>query len=408
MVGDKHDFAGVNLLTGAAETDNKKLQDTANGMVKYAQNLALQINDSVKSTNTSLRSLSDTLGISTKPLDDYRHSINLVSESGKALTDAQIGQEIANISDEMVRKLMPAIDDFSKSGETSVQTFSRLANQFDVLTNAAGLLFGKTASASKSLINQVGFKDQTAFLDKAGGTDAFAAMVSGFAQKFLSDDQRMRPVIESLVTQRDKLGLSSINSRDQYVSAVQSGKLNSDQLIFLLKNQDSINQVFTYLEKIGQVAPTAASGLDAVSKQLKFDFTNVYDTIAAGFEKQIQGFNDSLEKLKDFSRDIAGFVQQLQPMSRNEALQQLLDYATAAKKGADLPDINTLRAPISVLTNMNTNDYASQIDYARAKAQSVDLISSFIDISKTRQTKLEQYIQYFKEYRDYTLSTLVS
>ncbi|MBS0424615.1 MAG: hypothetical protein JSR71_09390 [Proteobacteria bacterium] len=393
--GSKHDFAGVNLMTGAAETDNGKLQGVADSMVEYAQQLAQQINNSVGAVNTSLRSLSDTLGLSTQPLDDYRHSINLISESGKALTDEQIAQEIADISDEMVKSILPNVEEFAKSGETSIQTLSRLSNEFSVLTSAASLLFDKSADWSKAFVSSFGYADRTAFIDKAGGSDAFSSMVSGFAQNFLTDDQRMKPVIESLISQRDDNGLNSINTRAQYVSAVQSGNLSEDQLIFLLKNQDTIKSVFDYIDQ--KNSDELQSKAQAQAQAQAQDFGNIYNNIANSFNQRIQDITDSIEKLKNFSQELLGSVEQLQPMSRNEALQQLLDYATAAENGADLPDISTLKNPISTLTNMDVNDYSSQLDYARARAQSVSAINTLISISSDKQDLLVASIESLKE-----------
>lgn len=382
LVGSKHDFAGVNLLTGVAETDNKKLQGIADGMLPYATNLANTLKSSVLEITTQVKTVSGALNISLDPLKDFHHQINLISESGKALTDEQIAGEITSIGDDIVTRLVPSIRELAKSGETTLQTFSRLGVEFGVLTNAASLLFNKSAEWSKGFIGGIGFGDRTAFLDKAGGSAAFAAMVSGFAQNFLSDGQRIRPVIEALVSQRDALGLGGINTRDQYVSAVQSGSLNQDQLIFLLKNQDAIKNVFDYLDKENQQA---------------IDRGNIYSSMVNSFNEQIQDITNNIEKLKNFSEELTGTVQQLQPMSRNEALQKLLGYATAAMKGADLPDISTLKTPLGALTNINMNDYSSQLDYTRARAQSVNAVNTLIAISGDKQDRLAAQIVAMRE-----------
>lgn len=329
------------------------------------------------------------LGLDAALVDNFSKEIQIKSEKGQKLTEQAITDMLNGISDDIAKAALPVVDQFKKVGETSIQTLSRLSNEFSVLTNAASLLFNKSAEWSKGFISSFGFGDRTAFLDKAGGSDAFAAMVSGFAQNFLSDDQRMRPVIEALVSQRDTLGLGGINTRDQYVSAVQSGSMNQNQLLFLLKNQDAIKNVFDYLDKKNQ--ETTAMQNQAL------DFSNVYGGVVANFNKQVQAVTDNIEKLKDFSNELAGTVQQLQPMSRNEALQKLFGYATAARKGADLPDIATLRTPLNTLTSMNVNDYASQLDYARARAQSVNAVSTLIAISGDKQEKLAAQIVAMKE-----------
>lgn len=337
----------------------------------------------------STRSFAENLGLSTDLVDNYTQQVQIKSEKGKQLTEEAITNMLSGIGDSLAKNLMPNVDEFRKVGESSAQTLSRLSGELTVLTGASQLLFNQTAAQSKAFINQFSFGDRTAFLDKAGGADAFGAMVAGFAQNFLSDNQRMRPVIESLVSQRDALKLSGINTREQYVAAVQSGKLSADQLEFLLKSQAVIKDVFDYLDRKTQETT-------AIQNQT-LDAGNIYGGVIANFNRQVQKVTDSIETLKNFSQELTGTVQQLQPMSRNEALQKLFGYATAARKGADLPDIATLRTPLNTLTSMNVNDYASQLDYARARAQSVNAVRTLIAISGDKQEKLAAQIVAMKE-----------
>lgn len=254
LVGSKHDFAGVNLLTGAAETDNSKaLSSVADGMVKYAQQLAQQINQSVGAVNTSLRSLSDTLGISARPLDDYRHSINLISESGKALTDEQVAAEIAAISDEMVKSLLPNVERLAKYGESSIQTITRLGAEFNALVSGAELLLGKSAADAKALVSGSTYQGRTAFVDAAGGLDAVNQKIQFFADNFLTESQRLAPVQEKLNAELNRLGLSSDLTREQFAALVQSfGQVNGiseETLQSLLNIQGAFVQVHTALNQ---------------------------------------------------------------------------------------------------------------------------------------------------------------
>jgi len=329
------------------------------------------------------------LGLDAKLVENFTKEIQIKSEKGQKLTEQAITDMLNGISDDLARAALPVVDQFKKVGETSIQTLSRLSNEFSVLTNAAGLLFNKSSEWSKNFINGFGFGDRTAFLDRFGGADAFAALANGFAQNFLPEDQRMRPIIEALVSQRDALKLSGINTREQYVAAVQSGKLSADQLEFLLKSQAVIKDVFDYLDRKTQETT-------AIQNQT-LDAGNIYGGVIANFNREVQKVTDSIETLKNFSQELTGTVQQLQPMSRNEALQKLFGYAAAARKGADLPDIATLRTPLNTLTSMNVNDYASQLDYARARAQSVNAVRTLIAISGDKQEKLAAQIVAMKE-----------
>lgn len=369
LVGSKRDFAGVDLLTGAAETDNGKLQGIADGMVKYAQQLAQQINQSVSVVNTSLRGISDSLSLSVKPLDDFHHSINLISESGKALTDEQIAQEISDISDEMVKSLMPAIEQYAKFGESSIQTITRLGAEFDTLTNSASLLFDKTNAQAKDFVNSFGIKDRTTIIDKLGGVDSTASLTAGYAQNFLSEDQRMRPVIEALVTQRDKLGLGYINTRQQYIDAVQSGysgKLNVDQFSFLLKNQDLINQGFNYLGKFNDAINETADSASKAARELKS--MNADDTEnGQRLNKAIQDTTASISELESISKSLQETVNQINPLSLEQARSQV------SSGNFNAPN---LQQALSVLSNTNSAGFPNVLDFRRARASNVSAIGA--------------------------------
>jgi len=314
----------------------------------------------------STHSFAENLGLSTDLVDNYTQKIQIKSEKGKQLTEEAITNMLSGFNDSLAKNLIPNVDEFRKVGESSAQTLSRLSGELTVLTSASQLLFNKTAEQSKALINQFGFSDRTAFLDKAGGADAFGAMVSGFARNFLTDDQLMKPVIESLVSQRNQLGLSGINNRAQYVSAVQSGNLNQDQLLFLLKNQDAINSVFTYLEKISQAAPEAATGLAAVSREL-----NIADADRTEYGQRlnnsIQQTSSAIAELEGIAKQLMGTVNQINPLSVTEARNIV--------SGGNANDPR-LQTALSTLSDMGTGEFSNVIDFQRAKAKNVAAISS--------------------------------
>lgn len=333
----------------------------------------------------SAHGFAENLGLSTDLVDNYTQQVQIKSEKGKQLTEEAITNMLSGINDSLAKNLIPNVDEFRKVGESSAQTLSRLSGELSVLSSAASLLFGKSSAESKALIGQFGFNDRTAFLDSAGGTDAFAGMVAGFAQNFLNDDQRMRPIIESLVTQRDKLGLSNINSRDQYVSAVQSEKLNQDQLLFLLKNQDAINQVFIYLDKISQVAPSAATGLSAVSREL-----NIADADRTEYgqrlNKGIQETTAAIAELEGIAKQLMGTVNQINPLSINEA------RGIVSSGNANDPRLQTA---LSTLSDMGTGEFSNVIDFQRAKAKNVAAISSLQDSIATQVSAKNKELDQF-------------
>ncbi len=393
LVGSKRDFAGVNLLTGAAETDNGKLQGVADGMVKYAMQLAQQINQSVGLVNTSLRDLSGTLGLSTKPLDDFRHQINLVSESGKALTDEQIAQEIANISDEMVKSLLPTVDQFAKSGESSIQTITRLDAEFNALVSGAQLLLGKSATDAKTLVSGSTYEGRTAFVDAAGGLDALNQQVTFFADNFLTDAQRLAPVQEQLNAGLKNLGLSTDLTRDQFRELVQSfGQVNgiSEKTLQALlalapafvqvrdQAKSLMSEAFTGLQVRDQaksLMSEAFTGLQSAVESERTKITRQYNSNLTDVNAHIDDITQSIGKLSNLSDALKATVSDIFPVTRDAAKRQIQDAIASARSGGMLPDADSLRGALGVLGKIDPGSYGSALDYAREQARTANLVA---------------------------------
>lgn len=237
--GDKIDFARIDAITGEIWTDNKKLQGFAEDLAKVAKNTFSLINDVTKQTSKSLREIANDLGLSADGIDKFSYSINILSEKGKMLTDEQINEQIAGITDGLAHSLLPQIDDLAKRGETALQTVSRLGTEFASLVDAAAVLLGKSAADARAMILGASFEDRTGFVDKIGGPDALNQFTQLFATNFLSATERLAPAQERLNSDLLELGLSADLTREGFRSLVQSfGDVNGvsdDMLASLLK-----------------------------------------------------------------------------------------------------------------------------------------------------------------------------
>lgn len=234
---NKTDFAGVDALTGQITTDSKELQKYADSIAEASRQIIASINNTVTSTADSLYQMADDLGIGTSGLDDFNAQIKIVSEAGKFLSEEKIAEEVARITDEMALSLLPSLNELGKEGESAFSTLQRLSSEFAVLKNSATIL-GLSLAESSELIGNMSFESRTAFIDAAGGVDALGQKVSFFAQNFLTTEEQLAPVMESVTGKLSELGLSAITTRDQFKDAIQSygqvGGITESTLIALL------------------------------------------------------------------------------------------------------------------------------------------------------------------------------
>lgn len=259
---DKIDYARVDAVTGDIFTDNNKLLDFAKDLSRAGKELFGLINDTTKQTSASLRQIGQDLGISTEGIDKFGYSINLLSEKGKMLTDEQIGQEIAKITDGLAHQLLPQVDDLAKRGETALQAVSRLGTEFATLVDAATLVLGKSAADARAMITGASFEGRTGFVDNAGGADALMQKAQTFAANFLTDAERIAPAQEQLNEQLGKLGLSTDLTKDQFRGLVQSfGQVNGvseETLQSLLNLMPAFLTVTNYTDGLAKSAQELA------------------------------------------------------------------------------------------------------------------------------------------------------
>lgn len=239
---DKNDFARIDAVTGEISTDNNKLLDYANQLSTVAKDVIGLINDTTTQVGTSLKQIGADLALSTEGLDNFSHSIELMSEKGKMLTDEQIAEEIGNISDKMARSLLPNLDEFAKRGETALQTVSRLGREFTVLAEGVSVIFGQSGQAAKDIVNRFSIGDRSEFIEAAGGVENLGQKINQFFGN-LDDSDKLTILEDRLKTALDAVGVNFIPTMEQFNAAMRSGDLSMQQFIAGLDLQQLIADV---------------------------------------------------------------------------------------------------------------------------------------------------------------------
>lgn len=250
---NKNDFARIDAMTGLVTTDNNKLNEFADNLSQVADEIFKMFNESAKGVSGSLRMVADNLQLGTDGLNAFSREIRIASENGEFLTDTQIAEEIAAIGEAMTLSLMPNVREFSRSGETVVETILRLNTEFVVL-NQAALILGRSIEETRAIIHSASFEYRTAFIEAAGGMDALSEKAMFFMENFMSDEQRLQPKIELLNEELGKLGLSADLTKDQFRDLVQSfnqvGGISEEMLLSLLNLQFLFIDVKNGLESL--------------------------------------------------------------------------------------------------------------------------------------------------------------
>ena len=245
------------------------LRDSATDpAVKRALEVGKFLDEAFGSIGETLQNTADKLGLSSDALNNFSAELDLVSEKGETLSEAQISEEITRISDAMIDTLIPNLDELAKKGETSADTLTRLNNQFGVLQYAAEL-FGNTSEQAEEKVRSLGLEGQSALIDLLGGADAAFAQFSDFYNTVFTDAQKIDYVEAQILKVLKPLEIDFIPTMEQLYEAVASGNpklakaaLDIDGLVSEFDRlTESVNGVTDPIKEI-------ADSLDGLSEAL--------------------------------------------------------------------------------------------------------------------------------------------
>lgn len=439
---NKNDFARVDAVTGEITTDNNKLLEYANQLATVARDTVGLINDTTAQVSRSLKQIGADLGLSTEGLDNFSYSLNLVSEKGQMLADQQIAEEIAAISDELAHSLMPELDNFAKRGETAVQTISRIGLEFSALVEGASVVRGLSGSDSRAFINSVDIADRTAFIDAAGGIDAFSQKINQFFGN-LDDSDKLTILEDRLQTALTTIGVNFIPTMDQFNAAMRSGQLSTEQFIAGLDLQgliqqvnelrvstaDAQNSVDTLTVKEIDLAKAREGSARAAEKAARreaqqnvinldeerkrrsteYDIKSAEERAAKERELLKLRFDNERSALDDArqrSQEITSFVSSLRrsaasvsPFGFVESGNILQAAIGRVANGEDFQNIITDRVQSAVDASRNINDrlYSSYADFARARGEAASRINELASLGEGQLTTAGQTLEQLQQ-----------
>lgn len=267
LVGDKVIRIQADTDTGKLLQEfNGKLKDTAQAASDAARIIDQFIDEGITALSDSIKKSADVLGIGTDVLNGFSQSINIASEKGKALSEEQLAKVITDFGDAMAKQLIPNIDQMSKRGESASDTFLRLGNEFQVLTNTLEVL-GKSTAQANQFLKDVSFEARESFLKIVGGADKLNNELEFFSQNFLTVEERLKPVAELVNKTFKELNVSGITTNEQFASLVKSQDLTTEsgQKMFssLLEIQDEFLQLTS---TFGQFGGTVAETTEIIKK----------------------------------------------------------------------------------------------------------------------------------------------
>lgn len=150
-------------------------------------------------------------------LDSF--TVNLGKISFEGMTGAEIQDELnaifGKLGDDMASTALPFITSLQKVGEGAFETLARVAKGYqvvDVALQSIGKVFGAVGVDSLAARERL--------LDFVGGIDEFVEQTSFFQENFLTEAERMAPIMSAVTAEMTRLGLASVDTKTEFRDTV--------------------------------------------------------------------------------------------------------------------------------------------------------------------------------------------
>lgn len=250
-----------------------------------------------KALKDSSRGFADALGLSADSIDSYSKSIKLELTKDDAENQKRIAEMFGGMANEIANTLIPNIAEFAKKGEDAGTTLQRLATTAQTVDGFFELL-GRDVDAAFGAVGLGAVKAKQRIIDLAGGMEGFAAQSNFFAANFLTEAERMAPVIKAVGDKMTELGQANVKTVPQFAALVKSIDMSSEA------GQNLYAALMAIAPAFLQVANFAnASAQSSASRQLEIEIMrlsgNEIGAVAAERAAELAALDPALRAMKE-------------------------------------------------------------------------------------------------------------
>ena len=270
----------LNQFGRLSESGNipRSLRDSVSDpAIKRALEVGQLLDDTFITLGKTMENTAEILGISSDGLNNFSAELDLISEKGETLSEAQISGAIADISNQMVESLIPSIDELSRSGETATDTLVRIGAEFQALENAL-IVSGAGIQEARDQIQALTLEQRTAIADQFGGAATLQSEVQDFFSNVLNDAQKLDIVEAQVKGIAEGFGLNFIPTLDQLYQGFRDGGVETKALI--LQNDNLLTQYYSLKDAVKDLGETTKDVSKEVSNFTNKDFKDMMRVIA--------------------------------------------------------------------------------------------------------------------------------
>jgi tape measure domain-containing protein len=379
-------------------TSDRNWKDTK----AFTEQMVAQFTQGLAAIESTSSGFAKALGVSADWVSTYSKDFNLALTGDAAKDQQAITDFFSGIGDEIAKKLVPNLDQFSKTGETASATLERLAGDFEA-TDQVAQLIGKTAAEAFGTAGIESAKAREQLVSLAGSASTLTSQAQSYAQNYLTDSEKLAPVQKALDAAMASLGLSSIQTRDQFKAVVNSLDLTTEagakEFTSLMALADAFAQVHPAANDAATAVQNAADALQAIKDSagtLVGDVDSAFSVLQKVVEREktavqtaIDAHTAAVSKLQSLSQSLHSTLNSMmspdqQAMARTAGQAQIRAALAIAKAGGPLPDADSLKDALSAVSKTSTDQFKTYQDYLK------DLYKTQNDIAALGQVTDDQ------------------
>lgn len=360
---------GINAQTYqelATQTKKKFFGVTYSNKTKVTTNTApldeditAEITRVIDSLRSGVLAAAGALGVTGAQAALDAMTIDLGKISFKDMTGEEIEQALqaifSKLGDDMATIALPMVSELQKAGEGAFETLVRIARDYqvvDVSLKSIGLTFGAVGTSS--------IKARERLIELSGGIDQFASQTSYFAENFLSDQERIAPVIEAVYTELGKLGYGSIKTKDEFKALVKSLDLTTEQgaqtYATLMKLAPGFAQIIDYTEGLKAANDNVSDAQGALN--------DAYETARDLILDNRDAMLELVDSLKAYRQELeTGPLAANSPQDQYQKTKALFESTSALALGGDKQALANLQSVSQAYLEASKEYYASTEPY---------------------------------------------
>ncbi|KQV50061.1 DUF4214 domain-containing protein [Massilia sp. Root335] len=258
--------------------------------------LSKQLTEGLTSIEMATAGFAKALGVSADWISTYSKAFD-IKLTGDQTKDAQATTDFfSGVSDEIATKLAPNLTEFQKSGETLSTTLQRLAGDFQGTDQVAQLL-GKSAAQLFGSAGMASAQARESLISAAGGLSTLSQQAQTFNQNFLTDAERLAPVQKALADALTSIGYASLQTRDDFKSAV-NGLIDSGAAA-TAEGAKKLSELLGLADAFAQVHPETATKALQERQNLQDQLDELTMTSTQLLTKQRDALDESNRALFD-------------------------------------------------------------------------------------------------------------